>query len=146
MILSIRHSTALTNRGTPLGEAVKKKPVLVEPGSDKSAVIILLTDGATNAGPDPIEAARQAANHGVRVFTVGFGTASGDIVGFGGGRWRAQLDEESLKRIADITRAQYYKASSCRGAAGGLQAPEHERRSRRPKRTKSPLTSPRWRP
>jgi Ca-activated chloride channel homolog len=102
----------LTNRGTPLGESVKKKPVIVEPGSDKSAVIILLTDGATNAGPDPIEAARQAANHGVRVFTVGFGTASGDIVGFGGGRWHAGLDEESLKRIADITRAQYYKASS----------------------------------
>jgi Ca-activated chloride channel homolog len=102
----------LLNQGTPLGETVKKQPVLVAPGSDKSAVIILLTDGATNAGPDPIEAARQAANHGVRVFTVGFGTTGGDVVGFGGRRWRAQLDEPSLKRIADITRAQYYKASS----------------------------------
>jgi Ca-activated chloride channel family protein len=100
------------NRGAPLGSPVKKKAELVEPGSDKSALIILLTDGATNAGPDPIEAARQAANHGVRVYTVGFGTASGDILGFGGRRMRAQLDEESLKRIADITRAQYYKAGS----------------------------------
>jgi Ca-activated chloride channel family protein len=103
---------ALLNQGTPLGELVKKKPLLVAPGSDKSSVIILLTDGATNAGPDPIEAARQAANHGVRVFTVGFGTTGGDVVGFGGRRWRAQLDETSLKRIADMTHAQYYKASS----------------------------------
>ena len=108
-------------QGTPLGGLggpAKKKPVLVEPGSDKSAVIILLTDGATNAGPDPIEAARQAANHGVRVYTVGFGTANGDIVGFGGRLMRAQLDEDSLKRIADMTRAQYYKA----GSAEDLQA------------------------
>jgi Ca-activated chloride channel homolog len=104
--------------GAPLGAPVKKQPVLVEPGSDKSAVIILLTDGATNAGPDPIEAARQAADHGVRVYTVGFGTATGDIVGFGGRLMRAQLDEESLKRIADMTRGQYYKA----GSAEDLQA------------------------
>jgi Ca-activated chloride channel family protein len=98
--------------GTPLGAPAKKKAVLVEPGSDKSAVVILLTDGATNAGPDPIDAARTAANHGVRVYTVGFGTAEGEIVGFGGWRMRAQLDEDSLKRIADITRAQYYRAAS----------------------------------
>jgi Ca-activated chloride channel homolog len=107
-----------SGQGTPLGGPAKKKPVLVEPGSDKSAVIILLTDGATNAGPDPIEAARQAANHGVRVYTVGFGTASGDIVGFGGRLMRAQLDEDSLKRIAELTRGEYYKA----GSAEDLQA------------------------
>jgi Ca-activated chloride channel homolog len=113
--------SGFAGQGTPLGGLggpPKKKPALAEPGSDKSAVIILLTDGATNAGPDPIEAARQAANHGVRVYTVGFGTANGDIVGFGGRLMRAQLDEDSLKRIADMTRAQYYKA----GSAEDLQA------------------------
>lgn len=105
--------------GAPLGGTVKKKqPVAVEPGSNKSAVIILLTDGSTNAGPDPIEAARTAANHGVRVFTVGFGTANGDIVGFGGRRMRADLDEDSLKRIADITHAQYHRASSAEELQG----------------------------
>jgi Ca-activated chloride channel homolog len=107
-----------TNRGTPLGGMRKKQPVQVEPGSNKSAVIILLTDGSTNAGPDPIEAARTAANHGVRVFTVGFGTANGDIVGFGGRRMRADLDEDSLKRIADITHAQYHRASSAEELQG----------------------------
>ncbi len=109
----------LVNRGTALGSAVaKRKPEPVEPGSDKSAVIILLTDGATNAGPDPLDAAREAANHGVRVYTVGFGTPQGEIVGFGGWRMRAQLDEEALKKIADITRAQYFRA----GSAEDLQA------------------------
>lgn len=109
----------IVNRGTALGTATpKKKAVPVEPGSDKSAVVILLTDGATNAGPDPIDAARQAANHGVRVYTVGFGTPEGEIVGFGGWRMRAQLDEDALKKIADITRAQYFRA----GSAEDLQA------------------------
>jgi Ca-activated chloride channel family protein len=102
----------LVNRGTPLGEPVKKKPEVVPPGTNKSAVIILLTDGATNFGPDPLEAARAAANHGVRVYTVGFGTPGGDIVGFEGRRFRTELDEEALKRIADMTRATYYRASS----------------------------------
>jgi Ca-activated chloride channel family protein len=103
------------NRGRQLGAAgapKAKKPPPVEPGSNKTAVIILLTDGATNTGPDPVEAAREAANHGVRVYTVGFGTANGAIVGFGGWEMRAQLDEEALKRIADVTRAQYYRAGS----------------------------------
>ncbi|HLK71263.1 MAG TPA: VWA domain-containing protein, partial [Steroidobacteraceae bacterium] len=108
----------LVNHGTALGSVQKKKPVPVEPGSDKSAVVILLTDGATNAGPDPLDAAREAANHGVRVYTVGFGTPEGEIVGFGGWRMRAQLDEEALKKIADLTRAQYFRA----GSAEDLQA------------------------
>jgi Ca-activated chloride channel family protein len=108
----------IVNRGTALGSPQKKKAIPVEPGSDKSAVVILLTDGATNAGPDPIDAARDAANHGVRVYTVGFGTPEGEIVGFGGWRMRAQLDEDALKKIADITRAQYFRA----GSAEDLQA------------------------
>ena len=115
---SNRFRNAGTPLGTPLGAPAKDKAMPVAPGSDKSAVIILLTDGATNSWPDPLEAARTAANHGVRVYTVGFGTAHGEIVGFGGWRMRAQLDENALKQIADITRAQYYRA----GSAEDLQA------------------------
>ena len=48
------------------GAAPKKEHVPVEPGSYKNAVIILLTDGATNAGYDPIEAARIASEYGVQ--------------------------------------------------------------------------------
>src|SRR3984885_7780298 len=61
-----------------------KKHLPVGPGSYKNAVVILLTDGQTNAGYDPIEAARTASEYGLRVYTVGFGTAHGNIVGFGG--------------------------------------------------------------
>jgi Ca-activated chloride channel family protein len=94
------------------GPADKKTHVPVEPGSYKNAVIILLTDGATNAGYDPVEAARIASNYGVKVYTVGFGTTRGNIVGFGGFQMRAQLDEEALKKIADMTRGRYFHAAS----------------------------------
>ena len=101
--------------GTALGERAKappKKHVPVEPGSYKNAVVILLTDGQTNAGYDPVEAARMASEYGVRVYTVGFGTAKGNIVGFGGWSMRAQLDEVALKKIADMTKARYFHATS----------------------------------
>ena len=94
------------------GGGPKKKHVPVEPGSYKNAVIILLTDGQTNAGYDPVEAARIASEYGVRVYTVGFGTTRGNIVGFGGFSMRAQLDEAALKKIADMTRGRYFHAAS----------------------------------
>jgi Ca-activated chloride channel family protein len=101
--------------GVALGEKPKappKKHVPVEPGSYKNAVVILLTDGQTNAGYAPVEAARIASEYGVRVYTVGFGTAKGKVVGFRGFSMRAQLDEEALKKIADMTRGRYFHAQS----------------------------------
>src|SRR5690606_19377617 len=53
-----------------------------------------------------------AADRGVRVFTVGVGTEEGSVLRFGQRSMRVQLDEESLKRIADITRAKYFRATS----------------------------------
>lgn len=106
------------SQGAPLGEkkdeksGAKTQTKKVPPGSFKSGVIILLTDGATTAGPDPVEAARTVADHGVRVFTVGFGSRSGQVVGFGGRFMRARLDEDTLKQIADITRGQYFHATT----------------------------------
>jgi Ca-activated chloride channel family protein len=101
--------------GSALGERSSgppKKHVPVEPGSYKNAVMILLTDGQTNAGYNPIEAARTASEYGMRVYTVGFGTAHGNIVGFGGWSMRAQLDEDTLKKIADMTHGKYFHATS----------------------------------
>jgi Ca-activated chloride channel homolog len=101
--------------GVALGErphGPPKKHVPVEPGSYKNAVVILLTDGQTNAGYDPVDAARMAGEYGVRVYTVGFGTTRGNIVGFGGFPMRAQLDEDALKKIADMTKARYFHATS----------------------------------
>jgi Ca-activated chloride channel homolog len=84
----------------------------VPPGSYESAVVILLTDGQATTGPDPIETARMAADRGVRIFTVGLGTKSGEIVGWGGRSMRVQLDEETLQTIADLTRGKYFFAGS----------------------------------
>ena len=58
----------------------------MQPGSYQSAAIILLTDGQTTTGPDPLEAARMAADRGVRVYTVGIGTVDGEIIGSKAGR------------------------------------------------------------
>lgn len=103
--------------GSPLGEpqpnaAKKPPPAPVPPGSYASALIIVMTDGQTTTGPDPVEAGRLAADHGVRVFTIGFGSTDGEVVGFGGRYMRAQLDEESLKQVADMTKGQYFRAAS----------------------------------
>jgi Ca-activated chloride channel family protein len=103
-------------RGSSLDDRPKKeskaddKPVT--PGSFNSAVIVLLTDGQTTAGPDPIEAARMASERGVRVFTVGVGTTKGEILGAEGWSMRVKLDEDSLKKIADVTTGEYFYAGT----------------------------------
>jgi Ca-activated chloride channel family protein len=84
----------------------------VPPGSYASAVIILLTDGQRTTGPDSLMAAKMAADRGVRVYTVGVGTPEGKIIGFEGWSMRVRLDEETLKAIADITRAEYFYAGN----------------------------------
>jgi Ca-activated chloride channel homolog len=84
----------------------------VAPGSYKSAAIILLTDGQPTTGPDPIEAARMAAERGVRVFTVGVGTPNGEILVGEGWSMRVRLDEETLKNIANVTGGEYFYAGT----------------------------------
>ena len=85
---------------------------VVEPGSYNSAVIILLTDGQSTTGPDPIESARMAAERGVRVYTVGIGTPNGEIIAGEGWRMRVRLDEDALKGIAKETRGEYFYAGT----------------------------------
>jgi Ca-activated chloride channel family protein len=84
----------------------------VPAGSHPSAAIILLTDGRRTMGPDPADAARMAAERGVRVYTVGFGTAAGGMADVGGWSIYMRFDEETLKMVADITKAEYFYAGS----------------------------------
>jgi Ca-activated chloride channel family protein len=94
-----------------------KPPPPVQPGSYRSAAIVLMTDGKNTTGPDPVEAARVAANLGVRIFTIGFGTANGQNINFYGRSIRAVLDEDTLKRMASMTSAQYFHAQSAQELA-----------------------------
>ena len=89
----------------------------VPAGSYSAAAIILLTDGQTTTGPDPIESARIAADRGVRVYTVGIGTPGGETIGAEGWSMRVRLDEPALKQIATITQGEYFYA----GTATDLQ-------------------------
>jgi Ca-activated chloride channel family protein len=93
-------------------DAAKPQAAAVPPGSYGSAAIILLTDGVTTTGPDPIEAARMAAERGIRVFTVGVGTPQGEILHGDGWSMRVRLDEQTLKTISDLTRGEYFRAET----------------------------------
>jgi Ca-activated chloride channel family protein len=94
----------------PKPEKKALKPVA--PGSYTSGVIILMSDGRRTTGPDPRDAATMAADRGVRIFTVGFGTEEGGTIGFEGWSAYVRLDEETLKAVADITRAEYFRAGT----------------------------------
>ena len=109
-----RPDAARSGRPLTPGEGAAEKPAFtpVPPGSYTSAVIILLTDGRTTTGPDPVESARMAAERGVRVYTVGVGTAEGGILSHEGWSMRVRLDEDALKRVADLTRGEYHYAGS----------------------------------
>ena len=84
----------------------------VEPGSYNSAAIIMLTDGQRTTGVDPLEAAKMAAERGVRVYTVGIGTVDGETIGFEGWSMRVRLDEETLKSVAQRTQSEYFYAGT----------------------------------
>lgn len=108
-------SSAGSSRSAPLNDASKppaKEFRPVPPGSYKSAAIILLTDGQATTGPDPVESAKMAAERGVRVFTVGIGTVDGEIIGVEGWSMRVRLDEDTLKKIAGVTNAEYFYAGT----------------------------------
>jgi Ca-activated chloride channel family protein len=109
-------------------------PSPVPHGAYAPDIIVLLTDGVSNYGPLPLDAAQQAVDRGVRIYTIGYGTANGYIP-FGGGQsqgggffggggqqfgggqpsgggFRTGIDEETLKQIASMTGGAYYSASS----------------------------------
>jgi Ca-activated chloride channel homolog len=96
----------------PVVKDAKQPFVPVAPGSYTSAAIILLTDGQRTTGVDSMEAAKMAADRGVRVYTVGIGTVTGETIGFEGWSMRVKLDEETLKAIANKTQADYFYAGS----------------------------------
>jgi Ca-activated chloride channel family protein len=116
-----------TGEGRPGSE-----PQPVPAGDFAPDIIVALTDGATNTGFPPDQAAQEATTRGVRVFTIGFGTPDGGQLdptcatqflgrepGTGGGRFggggngfRRGIDDQALMDIAATTGAKYYPAQS----------------------------------
>ncbi len=87
-------------------------PTPLPQGEYAPAIIILLTDGESNVGPEPVEVAREAAKRRVRVYTIGVGTAEGTILRIQGRSVRTRIDEAGLKRIAELTDGDYYNATN----------------------------------
>jgi Ca-activated chloride channel family protein len=114
------------------------EPLPVPEGTYAPHVIVLLTDGRSNAGPEPLDAADQAVARGLRVYTIGFGTAEagersptcapqlvgrepggqgfgggfpgGGGGGGGGGFFQRAIDEETLSEVAAQTDGEYHLA------------------------------------
>lgn len=87
-------------------------PTPVPQGQYQAASIVLLTDGENNEQPDPLAAAQTARNQGVRVYTVGLGSATGMDIHVNGFTVHTQLDEATLKQVAQISGGSYYNATS----------------------------------
>jgi Ca-activated chloride channel family protein len=96
---------------TPVGEAAPT-PTPVPPGTHTSAVIVLLTDGENNTSPDPLVAAQTAADQGVRIYTIGIGSAAGSLLHIEGLTIRSKLNEDLLQRIAQVTDGTYFNAAT----------------------------------
>lgn len=77
-----------------------------------SSAIVLLSDGENNQEPDPLLATDLAADFGVRIYTVGIGTAEGADLTADGFTVHSQLDEPMLQTIAESTGGIYYNAGN----------------------------------
>lgn len=97
----------LNQRGTPA-----PTPTPLPKGEYAPAIIVLLTDGESNVGPEPVDVAKDVAKRGVRVYTIGIGTPEGTILRIQGRAVRTRLDEASLKRVAELTDGDYYNATN----------------------------------
>ncbi len=119
-LLSTEFATAI---GDGLLEAVWALPGRQRPSSPlapapvpqppvPSGSIVLLSDGQSNRGTLPQDAARIAREQEVKVYTVGIGTPEGTFLNLGGRSIWVRLDEDTLREVAEITGGTYYHATS----------------------------------
>ena len=97
------------------GKAEKAPPkeiTPVPPGAYDSAAIILLSDGRRTTGVDTLEAAKMAADRGVRIYVVGLGTPDGHAAMGEGMAMYLQLDEPTLRHVAQMTGGEYHHAGT----------------------------------
>lgn len=129
---SVAAIAAINPAVAPISEGRLGDPAAGAPATTEFVpqIVVLLTDGVTTTGAPPLLAAQLAAERGIRVYTIGFGTAGetlpplvcegqsfggqqfgGQQFG-GGGGFRRGIDEEALEEIAELTGGAYYAASS----------------------------------
>jgi len=104
---SISKTAAQAGEATPIAEPAQTP---VPQQRHQSAMILLLTDGENNEDPDPLEAAQLAAKAGVRIHTIGIGTAEGATLHINGFIIHSQLNAPMLQQVAEVTGGSYYSA------------------------------------
>jgi Ca-activated chloride channel homolog len=122
-ILASLDAIAKAAAGTPSdyysnrSPAPSASPEAVAPGSDASTIIVLFSDGENNVRPDPQTVAQAAADRGIRIVTIGVGTATGAILDLDGFKVQSSLDEAALQQIADTTKGSYHAGADTGAAA-----------------------------
>ena len=108
----------LAGRSTAIGDAIGLAVKRLQDQPEQNRILILLTDGANTAGSvDPLKAADLAALEKVRIYTIGIGADVTVVRGLFGNRRvpNSELDEATLKAIADKTGGRYFRARDMRG-------------------------------
>ena len=120
MFLSSISTESVPIQGTAMGEAISTALRSFSAQSDKSRAIIVITDGE-NHEDDPVAAARQAAELGVRVFTIGVGSPQGTMIPMGDGQYLedregnpvvTRLDDKVLQDVAEAGKGLYVHAGN----------------------------------
>lgn len=120
MFLSSISNESVPIQGTAIGEAINTAMRSFSPQSDKSRAIIVITDGE-NHEDDPVAAARQASDLGVRVFAIGVGSPEGTMIPMGEGEYLrdkdgnpvvTRLDETVLQDVAAAGKGMYVRAGN----------------------------------
>ncbi len=122
MLLSAVETGTIPRPGTALGEAIREGVRALSTQPDRTKVLVIMTDGEDHES-EPLEAAREAAEAGVRVYAIGLGSTAGEPIplnpeeGSGYKRDRAgqivmsRLDEATLEDVAAATGGRYYRAT-----------------------------------
>ena len=108
-----RLQTGMLEDATAIGDAIASGVNRLRDSQAKTKLVILLTDGINNAGRlTPPDAAQAAAALGIKVYTIGAGSDQPRAAGiFGLMQGGNEIDEAALKKIAEITKAQYFRAT-----------------------------------
>lgn len=117
-ILLLEAFINLAGEKTAIGDAITLavRRIYEQEESQGEQVLVLLTDGANTAGEvEPLKAAQLAQQIGLRIYTIGIGAEQLDVSSLAGGRRRinpsADLDEDALTAIAQLTGGRYFRAT-----------------------------------
>ena len=117
MFLGSINPQSVPIQGTAIGDAIRTAARSFSLQSEKSRAIIVITDGE-NHEDDAVDAARQVAETGIRIYTIGVGSVQGQPIPMDGDLLKdkdgnivvSRLDEETLKRIASVGNGAYVRA------------------------------------